>query len=109
MIATAVHIVAIALVLGVGVWLAVSDRLRTPKILMAALVVGVIGGVTVAVSGFHLIESWATLMERVDFTELTRENVNPRRLPSSTTVLGAAAAFAFGMRLYRVVRDEGYF
>lgn len=116
MIAAAIHIVAIALVLGVGVWLEVSDWLRTPKIHMIALVAGIIGGVAVVVSGFYVMESWAALMEHFDFTDLMRENVSPKRLPSSfyflpasMTALGAAAAFVFGLRLYRVVWEEGYF
>lgn len=107
---TLIHIASIVLVISSGVWILVTDRFRNLSVHVAVLIVGIVGGIATAISGFYLIENWAVLMEHVDFTEIVR--TSPRKLPSniyffqaSTTVFGAVAAFVFARKLYVALRE----
>jgi hypothetical protein len=96
---------------------AVSTRSRgcqRPTLHLIILALGIVGGVTVVVSGFYLIEHWAALMEQFDFTERMRPTVNPRRYPDSvyllpafSTTFGVVSTLAFTTLLYRRVRGIG--
>jgi hypothetical protein len=74
---------------------------------IAILVAGIIGGVTLAVSGLFVMEHWSELMEHFNFTEIVRPEVNPRRfpskfyfLPATSISLGAAATLVFARLLF---------
>jgi len=103
----AVHCISLLLVAGVGVYLCVFDRYLRPRMHVSILVVGIIGGVALAVSGLYLMDYWSELMEHVDFTEIVRVEVNPKRfpskfyfLPATSISLGAAATLVFARLLY---------
>jgi hypothetical protein len=102
-----VHCISLFVVAGVGVYLCVFDRYLRPRLHVAMLVAGIIGGMTLVVSGLYVMEYWSELMEHVDFTEIVRVEVNPKRLPSrfyflpATSIsLGAAATIVFARMLF---------
>lgn len=113
-LAAVCHLIATLVVAGVGIYAIYVDAFRRPFFHFAILAFGIVGGVLMVASGYYLIAYWAVLMEQFDFTEITRGNVNPRRLPSrfhflptTSTTLGLVAALLFARLLFRRLRRVG--
>ena len=113
-LATTSHVLATLVAGSVGIYALRSRGFQRPTLHLIILALGIVGGVTVVVSGFYLIEHWAALMEQFDFTERMRPTVNPRRYPDSfyflpafSTTFGVVSTLAFTTLLYRRVRGIG--